>query len=493
MHRLIVLALVVAACSGDRQAPSAAASSQAARGPDQVVLRIPRSGGTARAYLYPHLDSVVWAAAGAPPVARVMGFDADAGLVALVDNKGQPRRVDLRLGEIRFASRAPLTSLASANGTDIYGIAADGSVLRMTPSGDWNFKPPSPARWVFPQPGGLLIIASGDRSATKLWSIRAPDDEILDSASLPPVSRGIRTQVGDRLYFTADSGLAGVMARDLVRVKNIDLRETVVAMSPTPSGDRLYIATAGTNRISILNRYSETVTGSVALPGVVSELRMDPLGQQILARPAAGGDSAWIIAIGSSRPAGTLKTAWRADLPAFAPASTIATARGDDVIFVNANTLQAVTTVVGGARDFWYFFSWNGFRPRSAGLDQPVTFRTPDSTIRNDSVTTPSPDSGAPTPPMRDTAPSMIVPPTSYPQPSRQGYLLSFASLLTEERARQVAAGIEVNGIRPHVLSAPSGSTTLYRVVLGPYPSREEAERVGRESGRQHWIFEASK
>lgn len=457
-----------------------------------MVLRIPRAGGTARAYIYPRLDSIVWTAAGAPAVSRVLAFDGEAGLIALVDNKGLPRRIDLRLAEVRFASRATLTSIASANGNDIYGITANGSVVRMTPSGDWTFQPPSPARWVFPQPGGLVVIAANARSGTQLWSIRAPDDEILDSASLPPASRGIRTQVGDRIYFAVESGLAGVMTRDLSLLKGISLPGQVVAVSPTPSGDRVYVAVRGSNRISIVDRNSESISGTIDLPGPASELRMDPLGQHVLARPAAGGDSAWIIGIGGSRPAATLKTSWTADLPAFAPMSTIATARRNDVVFVNANTLGDVKTVTGGARDFWYFFTWNGFRPRAADLDQAVTFPMPDSVVRIDSPGVLA-DSGLRAPPMRDTAPSMVVPPASLPQQPRQGYLVSFAALLTEQRAREVAAGIEVNGVRPHVTPSESGNTTLYRVVLGPYATRDEAERSGRDSRRQYWIYEVSR
>lgn len=490
MRRLIFLALAVAACSGDRQASPGASRSTAPAGPDQVALRIPRAGGIARAYLYPRLDSVVWTAPGAPAVARVLAFDPDAGLIALVDTRGLPRRVDLRLAEIRFASRTPLTSVASANGSDIFGVGADGVVVRMTPTGDWRFKPPVAARWVFPQPGGLVTVAASDRLGTRLWSIRAPDDEILDSASLPPASRGIRTQVGDRIYFTVDSGLAGVMTRDLTRLKGITLLDPVVAVSPTPSGDRLYIATRTTNRISIADRNRESVTSTIALPAPASELRMDPLGQHLLARPAGGGDSAWVIAIGTNRPPRTLMTAWTADLPAFAPSATIATARGTDVVFVSATTLQIVQTVAGGASDFWYFFTWNGFRPRASNLDQPVTFSAPDSVTLPDSAGIPT-DTAVPTPPMRDTAPSMIVPPPSYPQPSRLGFVVSFAAVLTEQRARELAAGIEVNGVRPRVTPSVTGTTTLYRVVLGPYSSRDEAERAGRDSKRQYWIYEA--
>ena len=33
----------------------------------------------------------------------------------------------------------------------------------------------------------------------------------------------------------------------------------------------------------------------------------------------------------------------------------------------------------------------------------------------------------------------------------------------------------------------------IYRVILGPYSSREEAERIGRDSRRPFWIYEESR
>ena len=462
------------------------------RGSDQVVLRIPITGGTARAYIYPNLDSLVWSASGAPQVSRVLGFDTDYGVVAVVDEKGQPRRVDLRASEVRLASKEKLSSLSSANGSDIYGVTAKGSIARITPAGDWSFDPPSPARSVFPQPNGAIVIAGNSGSKTLLWLVRPPDEEIVETASLPLVSRGVRTQLGDRLYFTVDSGLIGVRTRDLSPVKSVRLDEPVEAVVPTPSGDRLYVATRGNDQLVIVDRYSEAIAGKVDLPSPAAELRMDPLGQYILAKPAAGGDSAWLIAIGTNRVQGTVQSDWRADLPAFAPGSTIAAARGGDVIFINSGNLRPARTVSGGAKDFWYFFTWNGFRPRSADLDRPVTFDSPAVSMPADSGAIPVVDStlsNTPNPPLRDATPSMVPPPASLPA-HQSGYMISFATVLTEQKANELVASIVVNGNRPRVLPAQSGSTTIYRVVLGPFGTREEADRVGRDSKRQYWVFQ---
>ncbi|HEY8164641.1 MAG TPA: SPOR domain-containing protein [Gemmatimonadaceae bacterium] len=489
MRRLIALTLVVAACSGDRQASKGATTATYGRGTDQIAVRIPRAGGTARAYLYPALDSVIWSAPAAPAVDRVLGFDSDAGSIALVDEKGQPRRIDLRMGEVRTASRAKLAGLVSQSGNEIYGITPAGVVSRLTPSGDWTFEPPSPAQALFPQPDGSLIIAGTRAGKTPLWLIRPTDDKIIDSVSLERVMQSKETQAGDLLYFTSDRAIVGVRARDLSRVEPVKLREDAEDIASTPSGDRIYVALQKTPRLLVFNRYSGAVEASVDLPGPASEIRVDPLGQQLLVKPRQG-DSAWVIATGTDSLTGTIRTEWRPDLPAFA-FGTIATAASQDVVFLDADKLSVLRTVPGGARDFWYFFAWNGFRPRAADVDQPVVFTSPEPS-RADSPTMIA-DTARVNPPIRDTAPTMLPPPALPPSvaPSRGAFLVSFAAVLTEDRARETAASIQVGGAHPRIMQSVSGGTTIYRVVLGPYPTREEADRVGRDSKRPYLVFEA--
>jgi len=494
LRRLIALTLAVAACRGDRQAAESAHPSTSPRGSDAIALRLPRAGGTARAYLFQKLDSVVWSATGSPPVGRVLSFDQDAGLVAFTDDKGQPRRVDLRLGEIRSASKTKLTAVTSTNGSDIYGVAPPVSVVRMTPSGDWTFKAPSVVQAVYPQADGSIVIASPPGASTHLWHIRPTADEILDSTTISGVTRGPVAQALDRLYVTTRDGLIGVRMRDLVPQKKIPLSGDVRALVPTPSGDRVYVALAESPRIAILDRYRESVSGAIELPSPASDLRIDPLGQSLLAKPAGGGDSAWVIAIGTGKVIGSIPTEWSTDLPTFAPSGMIATLRGPDVVFSDVSTLRTTQTVRGGAKDYWYFFNWNGFRPRAANLDQPVTFPS-ESAARDTMIAKPpaTDTTRPPNPPMRDASPTMVTPPGSYtvPRPATQ-FMVSFAAVLDAEKANLVASGIEVGGVKPHVVQAQVGSTLVFRVVLGPYATREEAERVGRESKRQYWVYEGS-
>jgi len=418
----------------------------------------------------------------------VLAFDADAGTIAYVDAKGFPGRIDLRETDVAKASKAKLTSLSSANGTDIYGINPKGEVVRLNPNGgDWHFKPPVPARAVFAQPNGELIIAANKGAQTLVWKVRPPDAVVQDSTVLPLSGRAVRTQVGDRIYFTVDSGLVGVKAKDLSPVGAVQLDSRVRALAPTPSGDRIYLATADSG-ISVVDRYSGNVGTAVVLPAPPADIRMDALGRYLIARfPKA--DSAWVIAIGTNRLVGAVPTRWETDLPAVTPDGNLAVLGAKDVTFLDAEKLGVKSTVPGGAKDFWYFFAWDGFKPRAQGLDQPVTFPSDSeanalaaSSTASSTITSPAPGG------LRDTT-SGVPPTANAPQ---AGFTVSFAALLSEDKAQQLANTIRVGGNTAHVVSTSTAGSPIFRVVMGPFATREEANKIGRASKREYWIYEGS-
>lgn len=484
MRRLLLLALLCAACTNERAAPDSTNASVAEPlGPDQLLLRVPRAGGTGRIYHYPRLDSVVWTLDEAPPLDRVLAFDASAGTIAYVDSKGFPGRIDLRETDVGKVSKAKLTSLSSVNGSDIYGINPKGEIVRLNPNGgDWHFKPPTPARSVFAVPTGELIVAANKGAQTLVWKVRPPDDVIQDSTVLPLSGRAVSTQMGDRVYFTVDSGLVGVKVKDLSPLGAIELASRVRALVPTPSGDRIYVATAGDSSLSVVDRYSGRVQTGVTLSAPPEDLRMDPLGRYLIARfPKA--DSAWVIAIGTNRLIGAVPTRWSVDLPAITPNGEVATLGEKDVELLDPEKLTSKSTVAGGAKDFWYFFAWDGFRPRPRGLDQPVTFP---GDFAGDSLAASSTPTTEPAVPVAvDTAPSPA-------QPASPGFTVSFAALLAEDKAQQLASTIIVGGTTAHVVTTSTAGSPIFRVVMGPFPTRDEAVKVGRASRREYWVYEGS-
>ena len=449
-------------------------------------MRIPRAGGVARAYHMARLDSAIWtAASSAPAPAEFLGFDQEGGSVAYLDTRGVARRLDLRLGDVGAAApaSAKLVSFASADGASIYALQPDGAVVRLTPSGEaWSFAPPTRAREIFPQADGTIIVVGHQGQTSLVRRLQPPADRVLDSAVVNVGATTVRSQVGDRIYFGTDTGLVGLRAKTLEPVPAIALDAPPTALASTPSGDRVFVVSDADSVLAVVDRYRNLVGESISLPGPARDVRMDPLGRYLLVRPVRG-DSVWVIAVGTSRVLGAVRTRWLADLPQVTPDGALLLADGDDVVVTETETLRPRGRVTNGAKDFWVVLVWNGFRPRAAGIDEPVKFASADSTPA-DSTDSLRVDSVAVT----DTAVADRPPAPAIPR----GFIVSFASFPSESQAEEIASEIKVGRESPRVVPAQVGNTTVYRVVLGPYANRVDAERAGRESGRTYWVFEAT-
>jgi hypothetical protein len=510
---LIALALVLVACGRsdrphDPTSHDTAPSLSRATGPDPVVLRVARGGGTVRAYAYPRLDSVIWSSPDAAPAPdHVLAFNDESGQVVYVDSRGYPARLDLRSGALTVTRKPKLVSASSSDGASIYAITDSGAVTRLTATGRWTFKAPLRAREVLPQSDGSILIAAEKNGQVVLWHLWPPDTHIVDTIEVPRAAKARRMQAGDRVVLVLDSAIAAVRARDLAPVPSAELKGRIVSVASTPSGDRLYVALAGNTQLQVIDRYREGESGSVDLPGAVSELRMDPLGRYLIARPLKG-DSAWVIALGTQRVLGAVATSWRADLPVVAPDGRLALTSGADVRFVDPETLRSASTVRGGAKDFWQFILWDGFRPRDSTLDAPVHFEVRD-TVRDSAAVAaraadtlnpgdlseigrvPTPSQATPVP--NQPAPTTPTPtPSSQPKPRASGFVVSFATLLSEPAARAEASKITVDGLQARVVPSTVSGQTVYRVVLGPYGSRADADRAGKRAGHAYWIFEGA-
>ena len=241
------------------------------------------------------------------------------------------------------------------------------------------------------------------------------------------------------------------------------------------------------------------------------------MGRYVLAR-AAEGDTAYVISVSTDRMIGDVPTQWRADLPAVAPNGWLALVRGKDVVLVDAESLATRRAIVGGATDDWMFISWNGFRPRAASLDQPVTFESGDSVRRDTSENpfsgaTPSPSDtlerdstktaarapaarapAAPAP--SGTAPGAHGAPPSHPvadsAPKQSGFTVQFAALRAQDAANDVLKDLHVRGATPRLVATTRDGVTIDRVVIGPFPTREDAESVARTSGKSYWVYEGA-
>jgi hypothetical protein len=492
VRTLLASALVLLACGcadGSSRPIGADATPSIPGGPDPIVLRVARTGGVMTAARYPALDTTVWRSAARLPVLdRIVAFGPEDGYLAAVDTSGAPVRVDLRLGTVTTMRSDTVRAVSSSDGGSIFGLTTRGEIARFTPSGgDWRMTPMLPAQALYAQADGSLIVAGARNDRVVVWRVRPPQQSISDSlsfaigedeaaiaASLSRTAGG----VGDRVFVGAGEAVLAVRTRDLGKALEVDMGDPVRAIAATPSGDRLFVALAGEEVLRIVDRFAEGITGKIKLPGEARALRMDPLGRVLLAR--GNGDSVFVVSLASDAVIGVVRTEWRGDLPLVLPDAAIAITRGDDVVFAHPRTLQEGQVVTGGAKSFWHTLRWNGFRPRAAGLDEPVQFRTSAPRDPADVV----PDT------TRVPTESTTVRIDSAGTPAAGQFTVSFAAILDETKARALASRIRVDGQTPRITASERSGTTLYRVVLGPYPTRAEAERVGRASGQSYWIFE---
>lgn len=479
VRSLIALALALVACSRSERSERPAvrtASVPAQRGPDALLLRVPRSGGIARVTRYPDIDSTIWTAtASAPAVERVLAFDPDAGLIAASDARGRPLWVDLREGGVTLPIKGTLAEMASIDGSTIYGVGSDGVVVRCTPAGNWTFTPPQPARAVFPQSGGGLLVLAGQGESSKLWRMRPPGTRLLDTLETGKVAFAVSAPFGGRLYLAGGRRMTGVAAQTLNESSTLTFDHTVSTIGTTPSGDRFYVGTDSSPTLYVVDRYRNRIAARVDLPGQPRALRVDPFGRYLLVR-AARGDSVWIVGVGADRVLGTLHSRWLGDVPFVAPDGAIGTAQDGDIVFVDAATGHELQRAKGGASDFWYPFVWNGLRARDTALDQPARFPTDtDTTAKAPVVAAPAETTAAHPSPAVDS--------------SISGFTVSFAALLDEAKAREQASKVSVQGQTARVITSVTSGTAIYRVVLGPYRTRAEADAVGRASGLSYVVY----
>jgi cell division septation protein DedD len=518
---LFALALVFAACSASEDRGATAASA-ASLGPDAIVLRVPAQGGAARAYRYPALDTLIWSTKAALPAqVHPLAFNIDAGTLALTDAGGIAWRLTLGSGVLERALSTPLGEPVSLDGSGIYGTSG-GAVIRLNTSDATPWQVRSTASLSQLQPlrdGGVLLIGHRDKE-TVLARFRPPGTAAVDSAILDGTASLISAAGGDRYYLSdGPSRLVSVRARDLEKLGTISLGDSILATASSPSGDRVYVLGRDGDeaRLQIINKYSDEVVAKLDVPADATSLRMDPLGRYLLVRHGGASDSVLVVGIASDNVLGRFVSPWRRDLPLVFPDGRLATLRGNDVVVLAADDFRPLSVVKGGAKDIWTVVQWNGFRRRAGDAPLRASGTLADTTsrlagdsarrraaadsIRRDSSRGVTVDTSRkpvarvdsqPRPPVTVQAAPAAIPdaegPTSMGE--RGSFVVQFAALKAERPAQQLAASIKANGEKAHVVTTSTNGIALYRVILGPFRSRSDAERAGQAAGRDYWVFE---
>lgn len=455
---------------------------------------MPRAGGTVQAFRWPDLQQPVWSSpAPVPPIARIVDFAADFGRLTVADTAGRLIRLDLRRATVQRPSAPVRLALGGAADGELFAAEAllravyrtDGAVQ------SWRATVVAAPQALVPLArGGVLVVASiGD--SLLLDRFLPPDTAAAARATVPA---GLLTpEAAGRVWLARPGSIDAIDAKTLAIVGAVtDVPSGApLAVATTPSGNSVFVVHDKSPAVEVIDRYRSAKSASWVLPAPGRALRVDPLGRTLLVRPWQG-ESSWAVDIATGRVRSTLSTSWRDDLPRVLPDGTVLVVLGPDVAWLDADSLQRRGTVAGGASSWWHVVQWDGFRAR-AGAPPPPSFDGIDTASADaiDSAIAATEAAGQSAAAASATAPSSASAdsaPDAALQDTTPRWLVSFASSVDEARAQALAAQLRAGGTAARVVTAEGARVRTYRVVLGPFDTRDAAVRAGRAAGREHWI-----
>lgn len=451
---------------------------------------------------------------------------------------------------VRWTGRLDLGRVSAAYALGSSAVLRDGTQLRRYATSPTETVTPLPdaprdARWIPSTTGGAFV--AGDRilavTATTaaeitaagevLWAapavggrivalVEAPDGPRLDvwaqGESLPAETRtvGVRHPVvltgWGRQVVTASEDGDGVLAWSIPGLERgeplaVGGRPEVLATSP--SQHRVFAASSGRGRFVSIDRYEWRETESSRVEAPLSALRPGITGGRVV---AFDGARAWSVRVGEAG-LDPLPGEWRPDLPLALPGGGVLVSTGEGLGFLPP--LAAAPEPVDGPADAWWLpFRWGPRLPvTSVAVAADEALQDEESALEamSDSVAAPggvglltmgTPPGGRPAPgedaePLPGDAPAPVPmpPPASAPADLPPGFYavaISSRQLGSVERIRRLLNGAGYSTrLRGRLDEA---SDMWYRLLVGPYASRPEAERVARELRRERgidaWIHE---
>ena len=423
-----------------------------------IAIRVAAQGGPVRAFRLPALVEIPNAVRGKlPPVERVVGLDIESEFLFVSTGKRDLLALDLESGRVDTVATGIVQAALGPDGT-LYTVDGKRRIVSLARR----------VRFPWPQPLGGVPVELFGATDQRLVAVDPPK-VITAAADQPSTSRNIpvggdvaATRWGDLLAVATDSGVAlldPVGRREPAFVRLEDHPRAVVF---SPSGHRIYVARRTDPGLAVIDRYEREEIDGVPLPTPAATIRLDPLGRWLLARPTVG-DSVWVVDLPVKRLTGAVATEWRADLPAVAPDGSLLVRQNGDVVAYRPDSLVATGRVKGAGADFWTLTAW---RPRAAYGSASAEAQP-----------------GQP-------APTGATPADTALPPGAEGPLyVQVSTSQNEAWSGEMAQQLSRAGLAAKVLP-PKGPDDGYRVVLGPYPTRAQAEAIGRKLGRPFWIYQ---
>jgi hypothetical protein len=446
---LLLLALAFAACRSDSQAyPGLSAGTTA---PPTSLLRLPAAGGTAQLYRLPDLEIWGWKAGTAlPPLRRPVGADLDLGVVYALGIKNEVVAFDLQTGRPRIQLAGGVREAVMGPDGTLHTVDDSLRLVQFVHRNPVriNQKLSGRPRDLFGSRNSVLLAITSN----VLSIFRGEDPPVPEPL---PAGDASATYWGDLLAIAADTAVILIDTDTPDKPVSIPVAGHARAVLFSPSGHRFYVARRE-GSVLVFNRFSHAQVAEIKLPGPAAALRSDPFGRWLMVNPSR--DSLWLVDLSTNRYVGSFATVWASDLPTITNQQSLLVKTGGDVVSYNLTQKDFPERgrIKGGADDFWIPLAWT---PETGTASIAVDVPLDSAAVPGDSA---------------DTAAQVY---------------LQVSSSQNKDWSADLARQLEQQGLPASVLS-PRGGDDGFRVVLGPYPTREAAEATGKRLGRPYFIYQ---
>lgn len=476
--------------------------------PRHGLLIVPRAGGAAELRSAENPERIRWsgtydlpATQAAYSLGRHVVLHAEDGRVLVFQPSGE---VLEEVGEAPGHARW----VASDDGG---AFVWDANVLAVTPTRSREITVPDRAVWAAPvSEGRVAVLVEVDGAARlQLWGPdgREPLAEQPVSTQGPVLVTGWGRGV---LLAGGEDGrtLIDLTVPDLQPAERLRLDRAPVLLASSPSEHRLYAASASDARIEAIDRYGWATVGRTRLEDPVRDLRAAFTGEALL---AFDGSRTWGVRAGETGRFEILSD-WRIDLPLALPGGPILGVRGGRVLLFDAEGENPLP-IEGPADAWWIPVRWTPRGIESAAAADPGDIA---DTVADDSsaaggggrmpsigLTTVGRVAGravaGPSSAEIDFvtgAPGAASPPADPYTVIPDGFYAVATSARELQSLQALRRSLEGSGYPTEVLTRRDEANELwYRLMVGPYRSRGDAESAAtelqRERGISAWIHEA--
>lgn len=448
------------------------------------LLGLPQAGGTAEARDLLEPERVVWTGSTELPPS-IEAHALPGGHIVLRGPDGAVHTYDPVSDELMYVGDVAADAAWIGDGTTGLYLSGDGSLLEIARDGVWQYVLEEAVLWAAPADGGVLVAVSERAAAPALWLLQRDEDEPASAGEVPAGPPGIVTAWGRRAVLTSaeQDGLVVLTVSPIEVAGKLELGGTVLALSTSPSTHEVYVTLDDPPRLVAINRFNLTSRVLFELPDRATSIRSSLFGEAILLRHVGGASR---IPVGG----GTVERVrglWRSDLPLGLPDGRVVATTEDAVWLVDFSSgSERVLEDVQPDR-WWLPVDWN-----------PATAIITADRLAGEAVR-PSPDpeetAGAADPAGERPSPPPQERPTRTSSGTPAGFYAIVGSARQPEGIRSLVESLGDSGFATQVQSFPDeAGRTWYRGLVGPYPTRSEAEAAARQLLRERrleaWVTE---